>query len=143
MSYAQVTFSAGEVITTAKMNQMAANDDAMHDGTGIDDDVILTRHINARNITQAETTNIPATNANDVKIYYTFATMTNHGSYASYTWTFPAAFANTNYSVVALVVDGANGSGLNTTIKSKATDSCVVQINGGYAYNVNIIAMGA
>jgi hypothetical protein len=142
MAYEEVTFSAGEVITTAKANKLGTNDVSFNDGTGIADDKILTRHIKNREITQAKTTNIPATNANDMKIYRTSATLTNHGSYASYTWTFPAAFANTGYAVVATVVDGANGSGLVTTIKSKSTTNCVVQIDGGFAYTVNIIAMG-
>lgn len=35
MAYQNVSFSAGETLTATKMNQMAANDAAFHDGTGI------------------------------------------------------------------------------------------------------------
>jgi hypothetical protein len=37
---------------------------------------------------------------------------------------------------------GLYSNKLVTTIKSKSTTNCVVQINGGFAYTVNIIAMG-
>lgn len=35
MAYQDLSFSAGETLTATKMNQMAANDKALHDGTGI------------------------------------------------------------------------------------------------------------
>lgn len=35
MAYQNVSFSAGETLTATKMNQMAANDAAFRDGTGI------------------------------------------------------------------------------------------------------------
>lgn len=40
MAYQNVSFSAGETLTATKMNQMAANDAAFHDGTGIADGAI-------------------------------------------------------------------------------------------------------
>lgn len=46
MAYSADTFVADEVPTTAKWNKLWSNDASMHDGTGIDDDVILERHIN-------------------------------------------------------------------------------------------------
>lgn len=40
MAYQPLTFSAGEKLTSTKMNQMAANDAAFHDGSGIDNSAI-------------------------------------------------------------------------------------------------------
>lgn len=47
MAYSADTFVADEVPTTAKWNKLWSNDASFNDGTGIDDDVILERHINA------------------------------------------------------------------------------------------------
>ena len=51
MAYAVVTWTVGDIITEAKMDQMIANIDSMRDGTGISNNVILTRHILNANVT--------------------------------------------------------------------------------------------
>ncbi|MCK9461635.1 MAG: hypothetical protein M0R80_18555 [Proteobacteria bacterium] len=54
MAYAVVTWTVGDIITEAKLDQMIANIDSMRDGTGISDNVILTRHILDANVTDAK-----------------------------------------------------------------------------------------
>lgn len=51
MAYQPLTFSAGERLTSTKMNQMAANDAAFHDGSGIDDEAISTSKIAPQGVT--------------------------------------------------------------------------------------------
>lgn len=50
MSYSADTFVADEQPTTAKWNKLWSNDASFNDGTGIADDVILSRHINDGNV---------------------------------------------------------------------------------------------
>jgi len=45
MAYSAQTFSAFETPTTAKWNLLWSNDASFHDGTGIDNDVVLARHL--------------------------------------------------------------------------------------------------
>lgn len=54
MAYVAKTFVAGEQPSAAEWNKLTANDASFHDGTGIDDSVILTRHILDSNITGAK-----------------------------------------------------------------------------------------
>jgi hypothetical protein len=49
--YAAITFVANEQPTTAKWNLIGSNDSSFNLGTGLEDSVILTRHIAAANIT--------------------------------------------------------------------------------------------
>lgn len=51
MAYSALTFTASEIPTLTKWNQMWANDAAMADGTGIANNAILTRHLLANNVT--------------------------------------------------------------------------------------------
>lgn len=54
MSYSTLTYSPNEILTSAKMNQASDNDEALRDGTGIDDDAIITRHVLDGQITKAK-----------------------------------------------------------------------------------------
>ena len=51
MSYVAWSVVFGEQPTAAKWNILGDNDASCHDGTGIDDDVILTRHIDDGQVT--------------------------------------------------------------------------------------------
>lgn len=54
MAYSADTFVADEQPTTAKWNKLWSNDASFNDGTGIADDAIITRHLLADNVTDAE-----------------------------------------------------------------------------------------
>lgn len=45
MTYVPITFVADEVLTSTKMNLLAANQAAFNDGTGLADGIIVTRHV--------------------------------------------------------------------------------------------------
>lgn len=45
MAYEALNFDPLEVLTSTKMDKLAANDASFHDGTGIDDDAIVARHM--------------------------------------------------------------------------------------------------
>lgn len=51
MSYAAWSVVFGEQPTASKWNILGTNDASFHDGTGIDDDAILTRHLLLNNVT--------------------------------------------------------------------------------------------
>lgn len=51
MSYVAWSVVFGEQPTAAKWNILGTNDESFHDGTGIDDDAIITRHILDANVT--------------------------------------------------------------------------------------------
>ena len=44
-AYVSITFVADELLTSTKMNQLAANQANFHNGTALGDGIILTRHI--------------------------------------------------------------------------------------------------
>ena len=44
-SFVPVTFVADELLTSTKMNLLAANQAGFHDGTALGDGIIVTRHI--------------------------------------------------------------------------------------------------
>lgn len=50
-SYVSITFVANELLTSTKMNQMAANDAGFNDGTALADGIIVTRHLADKNVT--------------------------------------------------------------------------------------------
>lgn len=52
--YTAITFVADQLLTSTVMNQMAANDAAFNNGNGFEDSIILTRHLNALNVTKAK-----------------------------------------------------------------------------------------
>jgi hypothetical protein len=53
--YTPWSVTAGEVPTTAKWNILGDNDESFNDGTGIADNAIITRHLNAASVTNAKT----------------------------------------------------------------------------------------
>lgn len=64
MSYVAWSVVFGEQPTAAKWNILGTNDESFHDGTGIDDDVILERHIAAG--TLIENTHYQTDNNNSI-----------------------------------------------------------------------------
>lgn len=52
MGYVPLTFVADEVLTSTKMNILAANQASFRDGTGLDDGIIVTRHYKNNSLTK-------------------------------------------------------------------------------------------
>ena len=46
-SFVPITFVADELLTSTKMNLLAANQAGFHDGTALGDGIIVTRHLNS------------------------------------------------------------------------------------------------
>lgn len=61
MSYSTLSYSANEILTSGKMNQASDNDEALRDGTGLLDDIILERHILDGEVTAAKRSEVVAT----------------------------------------------------------------------------------
>lgn len=57
MAYSALTFTASEVPTLTKWNQLWANDASMNDGTGIANNAILNRHVAANNLLASKLSN--------------------------------------------------------------------------------------
>lgn len=53
-TYVSITFVADELLTSTKMNQLAANQANFHNGTALGDGIIVTRHIASANISSSK-----------------------------------------------------------------------------------------
>jgi hypothetical protein len=53
-TFVPITFVADELLTSTKMNLLAANQAGFHDGTALGDGIIVTRHIANAGITEAK-----------------------------------------------------------------------------------------
>ncbi len=51
--YTTITFVADELLTSSKMNDMAANDDSFNTGDGFDDGIIVARHMGNASVNDA------------------------------------------------------------------------------------------
>lgn len=51
--YTTITFVADELLTSSKMNDMAANDDSFNTGLGFDDGIIVARHMASASVGDA------------------------------------------------------------------------------------------
>jgi len=58
MAYSALTFTASEVPTLTKWNQLWANDASFNDGTGIGNGAIITRHLGASGVLQIPQANL-------------------------------------------------------------------------------------
>ncbi len=59
-SFVPVTFVADELLTSTKMNLLAANQAGFNDGTALGDGIIVTRHLATNAITAAKLASVPA-----------------------------------------------------------------------------------
>lgn len=74
--YTAITFVADELLTSTKMNQMAANDASFNSGNGFEDDVIVNRHIGDSAVQNLQI-------ANDTILLGTAATAAAEATYSS------------------------------------------------------------
>lgn len=100
MAYEAVSFSAGEVVTTAKMNKLGTNDATFN--TQFNN---YPRAIKEQRITSNSTV------ANQyMQRGWTYVTWTGSTTTSSITITLPDAFDDTNYDIVAMCIGYKNGS---------------------------------
>lgn len=59
-SFVPITFVADELLTSTKMNLLAANQAGFHDGTALGDGIIVTRHLASNALTAAKMAAVPA-----------------------------------------------------------------------------------
>ena len=70
-SFVPVTFVADELLTSTKMNLLAANQAGFHDGTALGDGIIVTRHLGSGAVDSAKIAN-PSISIPMFYIYETF-----------------------------------------------------------------------
>lgn len=147
MAYQAWSVVFGEQPTAAKWNILGTNDASFHDGTGIDDDAILTRHVLDENITSPKlaeaflkgrrrniSTNVVIGNYR-IQIGWDYST--GGGAFDLIkAITFPVAFSGTPIVVVSGVGARSVASGAPTELSDLATS-----YGGGTAtsYNTNTI----
>lgn len=123
MSYTALSFAPNEILTSGKMNQVAANDEALKDATAIDDDAILERHIAAGAIS-------PALRSGGFKAYR-HSWGTGSGS---------ESLTGVGFKPKALIVlarDRSSGSEALSVWGVAAEDDGVITQSGGYMYNIS------
>lgn len=139
MAYVAWSVVFGEQPTAAKWNILGANDASFHDGTGIDDDAIIERHIAAGTLIenmhyQTDNNNsIVSTQDAKIQLQAGWAQATGSGaSSMSIPVTFPQAFT----TVLGVIVQ------LNA-VKATTAASTIKDLNANYNTTAEVFSASA
>lgn len=129
-TYVSITFVADELLTSTKMNQLAANQANFHNGTALGDGIIVTRHlagvsnlkipVNIKELASVSSPNVR------IQAGWDYASSVAGQSLATKAVTFPVPFTR----ILALIVSpvGTAPAGSSPT----SIDDLTANYSGGY-----------
>lgn len=144
MAYTAWSVVFGEQPTAAKWNQLGENDAGFKDGSNIDNDAILLRHIkDYEEGSNANGTYTKYPNGDLIQKLKRLVLSGSSGDQKTATWTFPTPFDTTDYALLASFTGSVDGDSATAFATDSAPSTQMIAAIGTGTYGTTSVALSA